>query len=120
MAIRPAGARRLVAAGRVAVVTRYRKRPSEVDAVRWFRNGDHPDDGPADREGRVVRFWRRPDIPGDAPCPTCRQPMRAHGWIDTLEDGHRVCPGDWIVTGPFGDRYPVKDFVFTATFEAVE
>lgn len=110
----------MVAARGVALVTRFRKMPVEVEAVRWFRNGDHPDDGPADREGRVVRLWRRPDVSGDVPCPVCSNPMHVHGWIDTLEDGHRVCPGDWIVTGPFGERYPVKPHVFASTFEAVD
>lgn len=42
--------------------------------------------------------------------------MHVHGWIDTLEGGHIVCPGDWIVTGVQGERYPVKPDIFAATF----
>lgn len=109
---------------------RFRKRPVIVAAAQWFQNGDHPDDGRetftsvADGlshrcEGRVVRYFRRPDVPGTAACPACGRPFHVHGWLDTLEGGHRVCPGDWIITGVQGERYPCKPDVFAATYEAV-
>jgi hypothetical protein len=41
-------------------------------------------------------------------CSKCGIRMDKHGWIDTLEDGHNVCPGDWIITGIKGERYPCK------------
>lgn len=40
--------------------------------------------------------------------------------IDTLEQGHRVCPGDWIITGVKGDRYPCKPDIFAATYEPAD
>lgn len=40
-------------------------------------------------------------------------------WIDTLE-GHIVCPGDWIITGVKGERYPCKPDIFKMTYEPVE
>lgn len=40
-----------------------------------------------------VRKWRRPN---------CDVLMHDHGWIDTPEGGHIVCPGDWIVTNSDG------------------
>jgi hypothetical protein len=43
--------------------------------------------------------------------------MHDHGWIDTLEGGHIVCPGDWIITGVKGERYPCKPDVFAMTYE---
>jgi hypothetical protein len=64
--------------------------------VQWNRNGDHPHDGPADREGRVVRYFRHPDIPGDQICPACGSRVHDHGWIDSGGDGRTVCPGDWV------------------------
>jgi hypothetical protein len=97
----------------------FRKLPMTVEAHRWFRNGDHPEDGPPDQEGKVVRYWRRPDTPGPTSCPQCGAAMHDHGWIDTLEDGHRVRPGDWIVTGSFNERYPVKHAIFVNTFDEV-
>jgi hypothetical protein len=106
---------------------RFRKRPVEVDATQWFKNGDHPgDDGvmiraargePFISEGRVVRYFRRPDVPGDKPCRHCGLTMHVHGWIDTKEGGHVVCPGDWIITGVAGERYPCKPDIFERTYE---
>lgn len=45
--------------------------------------------------------------------------MHTHGWIDTKEGGHIVCPGDFIITGIAGERYPCKPAIFAATYEAV-
>src|SRR5262249_60928069 len=50
-------------------------------------------------EGAVVRYFRRPDVSGDKSCQFCNRIMNDHGWIDTLEGGHIVCPGDWVITG---------------------
>ena len=33
--------------------------------------------------------------------------------------GNVVCPGDWIITGVAGERYPCKPAIFAATYEAV-
>ena len=46
--------------------------------------------------------------------------MHEHGWIDTLEGGHIVCPGDWIITGVKGENYPCKPDIFAATYEETE
>jgi hypothetical protein len=127
---------------------KFRKKPVVVEATQWFKNGDHPNDGterfppkvptdgrmtgaPTDPrytgefagelfEGKVVRYFRRPDVPGDTLCKHCAQTMHVHGWIDTKEGGHIVCPGDWIITGVAGERYPCKPDIFAATYEAVE
>lgn len=96
---------------------KYRKKPVVIEATQWFRNGDHPEDGNERFEGKVVRYFRRPDISGYALCSECGNPFHIHGWIDTLEDGHRVCPGDWIITGVKGERYPCKPDIFAATYE---
>jgi len=116
----------------------FTKKPVTVEASQWFKNGDHPEDYAADThdfengelrlftgaerkasgwEGGVVRYYRHPDVPGDKPCEQCGKPHHVHGWIDTLEQGHRVCPGDWIITGVKGERYPCKPDIFAATYE---
>lgn len=46
--------------------------------------------------------------------------MHNHGWIDTLEGGHVVCPGDWIIRGIKGENYPCKPDIFAETYELVE
>lgn len=103
----------------------FRKRPITIQAHHWFRNGDHPEDF-SDRnpemsniEGMVVRYYRRHDVPGNTKCKHCGRAMYDHGWIDTLEGGHIVCPGDWIITGLKGEHYPCKPDVFSATYEPV-
>jgi hypothetical protein len=114
-------------------MSRFRKRPVVIDAAQWFKNGDHPLDGVGmeapcgngrdvyiRQEGLVVRFYRHPGVPGDSPCEQCGQPHHMHGWIDTLEQGHRVCPGDWIITGVKGERYPCKPDIFAMTYEPEE
>jgi hypothetical protein len=95
---------------------KFQKKPVVVDAHLWFQNGDHPQDEVyyvlKDRnfvpvtEGKVVRYFRRPDVKGNRQCEHCQHVMHDHGWIDTLEGGHIVCPGDWIITGVKGERYP--------------
>lgn len=118
---------------------KFRKKPVVIEATQWFKNGDHPLDYFFDQdglengemrvfpgserrekgwEGGVVRYYRHPDVPGSKPCEQCGQPHHVHGWIDTLEQGHRVCPGDWIITGVKGERYPCKPDIFEATYEA--
>ena len=95
-------------------VTGYHPKAVTVEAVRWFKNGDHPDDAcgtyidscgkPFHGEGHVVRYYRAPGTM-HVLCPKCNNTMHYHGWIDgTLwlgtgpqrEQGQTVCPGNWI------------------------
>jgi len=100
----------------------FRKPPVVIEAHQRYRIGDHPDDDCGTRpdgDGRVVRYYRHPEVPGSKRCEQCGRLMEAHGWIDTLEDGHVVCPGDWIITGVAGEEYPCKPDIFDATYEPV-
>ncbi len=105
----------------------FRKKPVVIEAHRWFENGDHPRDN-SDRsldysfglvEGEIVRYYRHPEVEGNNKCGRCGRIMDQHGWIDTLEGGHIVCPGDWIITGIAGENYPCKPDIFEATYEEV-
>ena len=117
---------------------KYRKKPVVIEATRWFKNGDHPLDYSKDHtgfdnttlrtftaaerrenqwEGDIVRYYRNPYVPGEKPCEHCGQIMHNHGWIDTLEGGHIVCPGDWIITGVKGEHCPCKPDIFAITYE---
>lgn len=117
---------------------KFRKKPVVIEASQWFKNGDHPEDncetfiasGQYDMpigtlfqgEGKVVRYYRHPEISGKKACISsipCDFTMHDHGWIDTAEGGHNVCPGDWIITGVRGERYPCKAVVFKETYEPV-
>ena len=107
----------------------YRKKPVEVQAVQWFKNGDHPDDKIGEVivldggevftriEGVVVRFFRHPEISGQKKCEHCGIFMDEHGWIETLEGGHIVCPGDYVITGVKGEWYPCKPDIFKMTYD---
>jgi hypothetical protein len=115
---------------------KYRKKPVVIEATQWFKNGDHPLDdsfclGSAEtgiegdrqvyeREGKIVRYFRRPNISGEEICKHCGKAMHEHGWIDTLEGGHIVCPGDYIITGVKGEHYPCKPDIFEQTYEAID
>lgn len=109
---------------------KFRKKPVIIDATQWYKNGDHPKDG-NERfpdgpykgelyEGEIVRYYSSPNLDGSTVCKHCSQFMSDHGWIDSLEGGHIVCPGDWIITGIKGEHYPCKPDIFEATYEAVE
>lgn len=100
----------------------FRKKPVTIEAHLWHKNGDHPEDGgDVSIEGKIVRYYRHPDTPGESLCKhhSCNSPMHYHGWIDTLEGGHIVCPGDWIIKGVKGEFYPIKPDIFEATYEQV-
>ena len=68
-------------------MARYMKKPVVVEAVRWFKHGDHP----------AVHAETARD---------------SFGFIDTLEGRLRVEPGDWVITGVAGENYPVKPHIF--------
>ena len=109
---------------------KYRKKPVIIEASQWFKNGDHPMDGNKKFtegvfkgelfEGKIVRYFRHPNIRGSNVCTQCKFTMHEHGWIDTLEGGHNVCVGDWIITGIKGEHYPCKPDIFEKTYEKVE
>lgn len=40
--------------------------------------------------------------------------------IETLEGTMTASPGDWIVKGIKGERYPVKPDIFIKTYEPIE
>jgi hypothetical protein len=84
---------------------KYRKRPVVIEATQWFKNGDHAD----------VRPYKYLDIT----CKHCGDKKEAHGWINTLEGGHIVCPGDWIITGVKGEHYSCKPDIFEITYESI-
>ena len=101
---------------------KFIKKTIIIEATQWFKNGDHPQDDQHEKfmsEGKVVRYFRRPDGSGHIVCQKCKKIMYVHGWIDTLEGGHIVCPGDWIITGVKGEYYPCKPDIFEMTYDRI-
>jgi len=98
-------------------MAKYKKKPIVIEANQWFKNGDHPHDGDSKHEGMIVRYFRHPNVPGERICGHCSRTMHDHGWIDTLEGGHTVCIGDWIIKGVNREYYPCKPDIFKKTYE---
>ena len=86
-------------------MSKFRKKPVVIEAVQWHKHGDHPavehlpPDHPINRNARISSEW---------------------GWCPTLEGGHVVSPGDWIITGVKGEHYPCKPDIFEQTYEPAE
>jgi hypothetical protein len=84
-------------------VAKYRKKPVVIEAVQW------------------MGFNKQSIVPEVKPLdPYNQQGKEDMGWIATLEGGHEVTPGDWIITGIKGEKYPCKPDIFEATYEAVD
>ena len=75
---------------------KYRKRPVVIEAEQWFPG--HPVEGVTECKGVEAHFGR----------------------ITTLEGDHIVTPGDFIITGVVGEKYPCKPHIFAMTYEPVE
>ncbi len=82
----------------------YRKKPVVIEAVQWHRDGDHPEVKPVPPNHSL---W-------DAAAGSI---AHKYGWVNTLEGGHIVTPGDWIIKGVKGEFYPCKPDIFAATYE---
>ena len=96
-------------------MTKYRKKPVVIEAVRFKYNIDGLKDlreFVGDNLGKITKE-RRPDA-------------RAEAQIITLEDGiksqvaHIATEGDWIIKGVQGEFYPIKPDIFEETYELVE
>lgn len=94
-------------------MAKYRKKPVVIEAYQWM----------GWRVGSVDKDIREFDPYGDRGeqrCSQCGKLLTTHGDIGTLEGHHIVCPGDYIITGVKGERYPCKPDIFDATYELVD
>lgn len=72
----------------------YRKKPVVIDAVQWA-----------------------PDMSIDGVVMVTDGLGGKSAFIKTLEGDMKVGPGDWVITGVKGEKYPCKDDIFRATYE---
>lgn len=90
-------------------MTKYRKKPVEVDALQF--------------EGTVlsaneILAWI--GIRG-ADASRVHNNRPSDGLVvHTLEGDMLACPGDWVIRGVQGEFYPCKPDIFDATYEKVE
>ena len=74
----------------------FRKIPVVIEAVQWFKDGDHPKVFVHTTGGQV---W-----------------VNGQSYVETLEGRHLVTPGDWIIKGVKGEFYPCKPDIFAMTY----
>lgn len=94
---------------------KFRKKPVIIEASQFYKLGDHAS-------------VRRAQFADDGKCRWVEgddSSINVYGcrpgyYISTLEGGHEVTPGDWIITGVKGEQYPCKPDIFAATYEPVE
>lgn len=99
---------------------KFRKRPVVIEAQQWWPPEDDRHDPsmltvPSVAEGRYLQV-------GDLYCGIKGGIGMGPAvyFIKTLEGDMRVSPGDWIITGVKGERYPCKPDIFEATYEPAE
>ena len=71
---------------------KYKKRPVVVDAVQWFKDGDHP---------AVKPYYDRPAL-------------------NTRDGSMWIAPGDWIITDTNGEHDTCSQDIFELTYEVVD
>lgn len=74
---------------------KFRKKPVVITAEQWLGPQSSPMEG----------VFCQPD---------------GRYYCETLEGPLYVSPGDWIITGIRGEKYPCKEDIFYATYEAAE
>ena len=90
---------------------KYRKKPVIINAEQWMKHGDNDN---VSKYCDTILYVEH-DL-----CPVCKKELFEHGLVETLEGYHRVCPGDWIITGVQGERYPCKPDIFELTYEIAD
>jgi hypothetical protein len=79
---------------------KFRKKPIVIEAEQWL--------GPESK------------IDGVRETPGLSSSIGGFFFVETLEGPLRVSPGDWIITGVAGEKYPCKDSIFKATYDPEE
>ncbi len=88
-------------------VLRFTKKPVTIEAVQW--------DGT--KSGIAAIEAAFPGIDTCALSSNLHREEVTHWRIRTLENGHVVSPGDWIIRGVKGEFYPCKPDIFAATYD---
>ena len=100
--------------------SKWEKLPMVVEAFQWFRVSDAPDVVHPLLDYMSTATSDGAYTDDHAFCGVCKRSVSEHGWINTLEAGHRVCPGDFIITGVQGETYPCKSDIFLSTYMKVD
>ena len=85
-------------------MAKYRKKPVVVEAKLYVKGMEDGFIDVMESIGEGIRGVRRVPKP----------------YISTLEGKMIITPGDYIITGIQGERYPCKPDIFEQTYEKVE
>jgi hypothetical protein len=105
-------------------MAKYRKKPVVIEAEQWLgpeskiagvRRANEPE--VQAHVAATARLMMRPVSLGGLGLDV--KPASEFYVVDTLEGLHFVSPGDWIITGVAGEKYPCKPEIFEATYEKV-
>lgn len=77
------------------------KKPTFIDAIQWFRHGDHPDVTAIPVERADFKQSRREKV----------------GWLPTPEGGHAVFAGEWIIKDEKGKLSTCNAITFAKLYE---
>ncbi len=80
-------------------MSKFRKKPVVIEAEQYAPNMETLPDG-------VSEVWSEPGESG-----------HCTAYIQTLEGRMTVSPGDWVITGVKGEKYPCKPDIFLATYD---
>lgn len=107
-------------------MSKYRKKPVVIEARQFPANATAAEAHALYQwveENTLGSFEPMDVIEGRKPWPESGvtiDPSDGRMVIATLEGGHWVTPGDWIIRGVKGEFYPCKPDIFDATYEPVE
>jgi hypothetical protein len=87
-------------------MAKYRKKPVVIEAEQFNLNGAAATDGTLVQTSQMFMEF-----------PVLVDGRGYHLSIPTLEGNHRADPGDWIIMGVKGEKYPCKPDIFAATYE---
>lgn len=88
---------------------RYRKRPVEIEAMRFTGSNEDEILNWAHEQPDPPSMWAQKTIDG-----------KTEIIIRTLEGQVAARAGDWVIRGIVGEFYPCRDDVFQATYETAE
>ncbi len=101
-------------------MARYRKKLVVIDAEQWVKNCAWWEVDSVLYGVKPIRpETLDPPITMETRCDHCQELMWDHGWVQVAFGGQIVCPGDWIIQGPKGEKYPCRAIIFDATYELV-
>lgn len=87
-------------------MSKYRKKPVIIEAEQWYPPHD-PRHQEIDGVCTDVSYTKGVEV------------VLQH-YVQTLEGQMTVSPGDWIITGVKGEKYPCKPDIFEMSYEKVE